>query len=527
MQQTGKPMKNEKTEPAPKLYRSGLMVSGLTMISRVLGMARDICIANFFGSGVATDAFILSFRIPNLFRRLFAEGAFSQAFVPVLTEYKEIHSHQKVKSLVNRAMGSLGLILLLFTILGILLSDTIVSLFAPGYVYAGASEKLQLSSDLLQITFPYLFLISMTALSAGVLNAYGKFAAPAFSPALLNLCLIGSAVFLRERFDDPIFSLAWGVLIAGVLQLTWQMPSLNQLKLLPRPEIGFRDPGVKKVGFLMLPAVFGASVSQINIMLDTVLASFLETGSLSWLYYSDRLLELPLALFGIAIATVILPRLSSDHLKDSRNNFSETLGWAVKSVLLFGLPATAALVILSDELIATLFFHGVMESRDVFMAGASLAAYGAGLVGHMLVKILAPGYFARQDMISPVRFGVIAMVANMGLNLVFIWHFKHVGLAIATTISAFLNAVLLYSGLNKLGLINFFTTNNALFLFRLILSTLIMTSLIYYLNPPIDWWLQTDPGARVTRMLGICLLGAFSYFLALALSGLNLKSLLR
>lgn len=520
-------MKNEKTEPAPKLYRSGLVVSGLTMISRVLGMARDICIANFFGSGVATDAFILSFRIPNLFRRLFAEGAFSQAFVPVLTEYKEIHPHQKVKSLVNRTMGSLGLILLLFTLLGVVLSEAIVSLFAPGYLYADASEKLKLSSDLLQITFPYLFLISMTALSAGVLNAYGKFAAPAFSPALLNLCLISSAVFLRERFDEPIFALAWGVLIAGVVQLTWQMPSLNQLKLLPRPEIGFRDPGVKKVGFLMLPAVFGASVSQINIMLDTVLASFLETGSLSWLYYSDRLLELPLALFGIAIATVILPRLSSDHLKDSTEDFSHTLDWAIKSVLLFGLPATAALVILSDELIATLFFHGVMESRDVLMAGASLAAYGAGLAGHMLVKVLAPGYFSRQDMISPVRFGIIAMVANMGLNLVLIWHFKHVGLAIATTISAFLNAALLYVGLSRLGLINFYNKDNVLFLSRLIVATFIMTSLIYYFNPSIDWWLQIDSVARVIRMLSICLLGAFSYFLVLALSGLNLKSLLR
>ena len=520
-------MKNEKTEPAPKLYRSGLVVAGLTMISRVLGMARDICIANFFGSGVATDSFILAFRIPNLFRRLFAEGAFSQAFVPVLTEYKELHSHQAVKSLVNRTVGSLGMILLLFTLLGMALSETIVSVFAPGYIYADSVEKLRLSSDLLKITFPYLFLISMTALSASVLNAYGRFAAPAFSPALLNLCLISSAVFLRERFDEQIFALAWGVLIAGVVQLTWQMPSLNQLKLLPRPEMRFRDPGVKKVGFLMLPAVFGASVSQINILLDTVLASFLETGSLSWLYYSDRLLELPLALFGIAIATVILPRLSSDHLKDSTKDFSYTLDWAIKSVLLFGLPATAALVVLSHELIATLFFHGVMESRDVLMAGASLAAYGAGLAGHMLVKVLAPGYFARQDMISPVRFGVIAMVANMGLNLIFIWHFKHVGLAIATTISAFVNAALLYSGLRRLGLINFYNKDNALFLFRLILATLIMTALVYYFNPSMDWWLQIDSAQRVIRMISICLLGALSYFLVLALSGFNLKSFLR
>jgi putative peptidoglycan lipid II flippase len=289
----------------------------------------------------------------------------------------------------------------------------------------------------------------------------------------------------------------------------------------------FHDPGVKKVGFLMLPAVFGASVSQINILLDTVLASFLETGSLSWLYYSDRLLELPLALFGIAIATVILPRLSSDHLKDSTKDFSYTLDWAIKSVLLFGLPATAALVVLSHELIATLFFHGVMESRDVLMAGASLAAYGAGLAGHMLVKVLAPGYFARQDMISPVRFGVIAMVANMGLNLIFIWHFKHVGLAIATTISAFLNAALLYSGLRRLGLINFYNKDNALFLFRLTLATLIMTTLIYYFNPSMDWWLQIDSAQRVIRMISICLLGALSYFLVLALSGFNLKSFLR
>ncbi|MBA59444.1 MAG: murein biosynthesis integral membrane protein MurJ [Gammaproteobacteria bacterium] len=520
-------MKVKKEKLAPRLYRSGLVVSGLTMLSRVLGMGRDICIAYFFGSGTATDAFILSFRIPNLFRRLFAEGAFSQAFVPVLTEYKQNKNHEAVRNLVNRTMGSLGMVLLIITIIGMVLSETLVSVFAPGYLYSGAEEKLKLSAELLTLTFPYLFLISMTALAGSVLNAYGRFAAPAFSPALLNLSLIGSAVFLRDRFSEPVFALAWGVLIAGVAQLCWQMPSLFKINLIPRPKPGFRDSGVKRVGFLMLPAIFGASVSQINILLDTVLASFLETGSLSWLYYSDRLLELPLALFGITIATIILPRLSSDHLKESNHDFSSTLDWALRMIFLFGVPASASLLVLSDELIATLFFQGAMTARDVSMAGASLAAYGAGLLGHMMVKVLAPGYFARQDMVSPVRFGVFAMVANMVMNLLFIWHFQHVGLAMATSISAFLNALLLYFGLRKSGLITFFTLGNFLFFLRLSVATLLMIFLISYLNPPYDWWLEAGPYFRVVMMVGICFSGIASYFLFLVLSGFKLKSMLK
>ena len=509
-----------------KLIRSSSLVSLLTMISRAFGLLRDVVIANVFGAGAGADAFFVALRIPNLFRRLFAEGAFSQAFVPVLAEYKERASPREVRLLVSRVSGTLGLTLVAITIVGVLGAEYVMRIFAFGYVYNAEAEKLALATQMLRLTFPYLLLISLTAFAGAVLNTFGRFAIPAFTPTLLNLSLIICVVFLRPYLDQPIMVLAWAVLIAGIAQLTIQLPFLARENLLVAPTIDTHDPGVRRILTLMLPALFGVSVGQINILLDTVLASFLETGTLSWLWYSDRLLELPLGIFAIAIATVILPGLSQNYAVSSADQFSRTLNWAIRLVLLLGLPASAALIYLSDQLIATLFLHGAMTERDVTMSGAALAAYGTGLLGHMLTKVLLPGYFARQDTATPVKYGVIALVSNMVLNLTLIWHFKHVGLALATSLSAFINAGLLFYGLKRSGVL-LFDSDSYRFCLRIIIATLIMLSILYLVTPSIEIWFNLGVVDRILRMLSICLIGLGVYVFCLLVLGIKIHQIVR
>ena len=415
------------------LLRSSVVVGVMTMISRVLGLIRDVVVAGYFGASGASDAFFVAFKIPNFLRRLFAEGAFAQAFVPVLSEYRTQRDLDAVRLLVAKTAGSLGSVLLVVTLLGSVGSPLLAMLFAPGF-YMSGSPSYDLAAEMLRITFPYLMLISLTAFAGAILNSYQRFAVPAFTPVLLNLCLIGSAVYLSPLFDPPIMALAWGVLMAGAVQLIFQMPFLARLRLLPMPQSGWKDEGVRRILRLMLPALFGVSVAQINLLLDTVLASFLQTGSVSWLYYSDRLAELPLGVFGIAIATVILPSLSRKHAEKSGEQFAQMLDWAVRMVLLIGLPAALALILLAEPLLTTLFHYGQMSDRDVEMAAMSLRAYGVGLLAFMLIKVLAPGYFSRQDTKTPVKIAVKAMVANMVFNLMLIVPLAHAGLALATAL---------------------------------------------------------------------------------------------
>lgn len=513
------------------MLRSGVAVSAMTMLSRVFGLARDMVIAYFFGAGAGADAFFLAFRIPNFFRRLFAEGAFSQAFVPVLSEYKEQYRKHRgageVRELIDKTAGTLGASLAVVTLLGVVGAELVISVFAAGYIYNGETEKFALATDMLRLTFPYLMLISLTAFAGATLNTFGRFAAPAFTPVLLNLSLILAALYLREHLREPAMALAWGVLVAGVAQLTFQLPFLHREGILPRPRVAFRDEGVRKIMALMLPAIFGVSVGQINLLVDTVLASFLETGSLSWLYYSDRLLELPLALFGIAIATVILPGLSKEHASDSPEAFSATLNWSLKLMVLLGLPASVALVALADELIATLFHQGEMTARDVSMSGLALAAYGTGLLGHMFVKVLAPGYFSRQDTKTPVRYGVIALVANILLNFALVWQLKHVGLALATSLSAFLNAALLFRGLRRAGVLTTAGEGWPLLAARAAFAALVMGAAIFLFLPAGDFWLETPFWPRLGWMLLICVGGAIIYVAALAATGMNFRKLRR
>ncbi|MDE1460543.1 murein biosynthesis integral membrane protein MurJ [Spartinivicinus poritis] len=509
----------EQPTSKPKgLLKSSLLVGVMTMLSRVLGLARDIVIANYFGAKAEADAFFVAFKIPNFLRRLFAEGAFSQAFVPVLSEYKTKRSFAEVQLLIASTAGTLATILMLTTLVGVLLAPWLVMLFAPGF--HDMPEKMALAGELLRLTFPYLLLISLTAFAGSVLNSFGRFAVPAFTPVLLNISLIGCAIFLSPYLDVPVMALAWGVVIAGVVQLVFQLPFLANIHCLPGPRWGAKHEGVKRIMKLMLPALFGVSVSQINLLLDTVLASFLVSGSVSWLYYSDRLSELPLGIFGIAIATVILPSLSHKHAADSKEAFAKTLDWAVRMVLLIGLPSAVALFILAEPLLATLFHHGQMTDNDVYMASLSLRAYASGLLAFMLIKVLAPGYYARQDTKTPVGIAIKAMIANMVFNLILVYPLKHTGLALATSLSAFFNAGLLFLGLYRSQVFQL-QPGWLKYLVQLLLANGVMGGLIFYLVAPVEQWLDWSWFDRAVSVAVLVGAGVLVYALVLLLVGIR------
>ena len=523
---------SESVEASPPKKRgllgSSLIVSMGTMLSRVLGLARDVVFANLLGAAPNADAFFVAFKIPNFLRRLFAEGAFSQAFVPVLTEVKEGGTHEQVKAMVNRVAGVLGGSLFVLTATAMLMAPWVALIFAPGFSRDAA--KLALTADLIVWTFPYLMLISLTGFCGAILNTYGRFAIPAYTPVLLNLSLISAAVLWAPTMAEPAMGLAMGVALAGVVQLLFQLPSLHALKLTPKPVWDTGDPGVRKILVLMVPALFGVSVSQINLLFDTVLASLLPDGSVAWLYYSDRLTELPLGVFAIAIATVILPTLSALNTRADSDAFSQTLVWAIRNVLLIAVPATVALWILAEPILATLFQYGAFSEGDVTMAAASLRAYTLGLGAFMLIKVLAPGYYARQDMKTPVKIGIIAMVSNMVLNVVFVfplmWHFDmgHVGLALATSASAWINAGLLFLGLRRGGvpLAGVLSSKYAL---RLLMAVTAMAVLLTMATPEVARWLEADLWWRVSRVSVLVVAGLGSFVLLLCVLGLKLREI--
>jgi putative peptidoglycan lipid II flippase len=448
-------------------------VSGGTFLSRIFGLFREMAIAWAFGANATTDAFWVAFRIPNFMRRLFAEGSFSVAFVPVLTEYKEIRSHAELKELVSRTAGTLGMILLIVTSLCILFAGSVTSAFAPGSI--DEPVKFALTTDLLRLTFPFLLFVSLTALAGGILNSFGKFALPAVTPIILNLCMIAGALWLSPHLEVPIMAMGWAILAAGILQLLIQFPALRKLDLLTLPRWGWQHPGVRKILRLMVPTLFGSSVAQINLLLDTVIASFLITGSQTWLAQSDRLLEFPLGIFGVALGTVILPTLSRHHVSTDRESFSKALDWGLRMTLLIAVPAMLALVLLSKPILFTLFQHGAFTPRDVEMASMSLSALSFGLPAFALVKVVAPAFYARQDTKTPVRAGIIAMIASMLLNVIFIaallmlwarpeaaassWWQQlssvpglHTGLALASACASYLNLALLWRALQRHGI---------------------------------------------------------------------------
>lgn len=510
---------SEPTQVAKRgLMHSGLVVSSMTMLSRVMGLVRDVVVAMFLGAGNGADAFFVAFKIPNFLRRLFAEGAFNQAFVPVLSEYSTRRDKQEIRELLDAVAGSLTALLALITALAMLAAPWLIWLFAPGF--GRDPEKLALTADMLRLTFPYLLLISLTAFSGAVLNTWNRFAVPAFTPVFLNLSLIGAALFLMPLMEEPAMALAWGVLIAGVAQLAFQVPFLYRLGLLPTPWPNFAHDGVKRILKLMAPALFGVSVSQINLLLDTILASLLAAGSVSWLYYSDRLVELPLGVFGVAIGTVILPALSKRHAERSSEHFARMLDWGIRMVLLLGVPAALALVVLAEPLLITLFHYGAMTDSDIQMSAMSLRAYAVGLVAFMLIKVLAPGFFARQDTRTPVKVGIMAMVANMVLNLILIWPLAHAGLALATALSAFLNAGLLGYLLHRERVL-VFQPGWGRYAVQLLGGSALMGAALYAAAPPWQVWLDVGLAPRVSWALGLVALGGGVYFAWLGALGLR------
>lgn len=510
------------------LLRSGALVGALTFISRILGLVRDVVIAVLFGARPEADAFFVAFRIPNLFRRLFAEGAFSAGFIPVLSEFRSARSHGEVRLFVARVAGMLGVALLLLTLVGMLAAPLVVGVFAPGFDgdSDGDRGRFELASAMLRITFPYLLLISLTALCAGVLNSFGRFAIPAITPVWLNLSLIAAALGLAGHLDEPIMALAWGVLFAGLLQFVFQLPALARIDMLVLPRLAPKDPGVKKVMNLMLPAAFGASVSQLNLLIDTMLASLLVAGSISWLYYADRLMELPLGIFAIALATVLLPRLSREHADGEPEAFSATLDQGLRLGLLVTVPAAAALVVLAQPLITTLFHYGAMGTLDVQQSAFALMAYSLGLIGFTGVKILAPGFFARQDTRTPVRIALWAMGVNLVLNLALILPLAHVGLALATSIAALVNAGLLLRGLHRAGVWRPQPRWWG-FLARLGAATSVMVVLLLWAAPAASDWLAAGLQQRVVWMTLLVPAGVLAYFGVLAALGFGPRQLLR
>lgn len=506
-----------------RLIESTAVVSAMTLVSRILGFARDIIIAHMVGATAMADAFFVANRIPNFLRRLFGEGAFSQAFVPVLSDYK-VNRTSEVRDLVNHVSGVLAVVLLLVTVVAVIAAPIVVLVVAPGFW--GQPTKYELTVEMIRITFPYLFFICLTAFAGGILNSYGRFGVPAFTPVILNLSMIAAALFLAPHLEQPVVALAWGVFAGGVLQLAFQLPYLKRLGLLPRPRFRRAHDGVRRILKLMGPAVLGVSVSQINLLLDTLLASFLITGSVSWLYYSDRMLEFPLGVFGIAVATVVLPSLSQDHARKSPGQFRHTLDWAVRVVMLVGFPAAVGMFVLAAPILTTLFQYGEFSHHDVTMAASSLQAYTPALLGAMLVKVLAPGFFSREDTATPVRIGIIAMVSNMIFNLCLIFPLGHVGLALATSLSAGLNALLLYRGLARADVFRV-QSGTVWYLARVVIAGLVMGAVIWFGVASGPNWIDAGVLERIWRLGLWIVVGMTVYFVALSLLGVGVIGSLR
>jgi len=494
----------------------------MTTISRVFGLIRDVVIATFFGPGVGVDAFIVAFRIPNFLRRLFAEGGFSQAFVPVLSEYKEQRSHDEVKALVDQTTATLSLVLFVVSIIGVFAAPFLIYIFAPGF--ADEPAKQVLATDMLRITFPYILFISLTALAGGILNTYGNFAVPAFTPVFLNLAMISCAIWLAPFLPEPIVALAWGVFIAGIIQLFFQFPFLMRLRLFPVPGFNRDKAGVRRILTLMLPTLFAVSITQINLLIDTLIASFLATGSISWLYFSDRLVEFPMGVFGVALATVILPSLSRQHVSSDQKAYFETMDWALRMVFLMAIPAALGLAVLAGPMLTTLFQYNEFSAFDVEMAGRSLMAYSVGLPAFIFIKILASGFFSRQDTLTPVKIGVVAVFSNLVLNLTLVGPLQHAGLALATSLSAFINAGLLFYFLRKGGHYSPQTGWSA-YLLRIIIGVVGMTFLLTFLMPELSIWLDWNVIQRGVNLSLWVLLGGFTYFVLLLVLGIRPKQL--
>lgn len=500
------------------LLKAIATISSFTLLSRITGFARDLLIARAFGAGLMTDAFFVAFKLPNLLRRLFAEGAFSQAFVPILSEYKNKLGDAATHKLVNQTASLLTLVLAVVALIGILGAPLLVYVSAPGF--ADEPAKFGLTVALTRITFPYIVFMSLVALAAGVLNTWSRFSVPAFTPVLLNVAMILAATVAAPYFDPPVLALAWGVLLGGLLQLSVQFYALRRLGMFPRFTLDFSDPGVRRILTLMGPATLGVSVAQISLLINTIFASFLDTGSVSWLYYADRLMEFPTGMLGVALGTVLLPSLAKHYADESPEEYARLLDWGLRLTLLLALPAAAALAGLAVPLIATLFFYGEFTAHDLWMTRQALMAYALGLLGLIMLKVLAPGFYARQNIRTPVKVAIFTLIATQAMNLMFIGPFQHAGLALAIGLGACLNAGILYFLLRKHGI---YTPQPGWlrFLAKVFLAVLLMCGAIALAYGSDAAWMQPGFAHRVIRLSGIIALGASVYFAALWLMGIR------
>ena len=510
------------------LLRALATVSSMTLLSRILGFVRDFVVARTFGAGLATDAFFVAFKLPNLLRRMFAEGAFSQAFVPILGEYKNQRGERETLLLIDHVTSILALVLFAVTAIGVAAAPLLVWMSAPGF--AADAGKFELTIQLTRITFPYIFFMSLVALAGGILNTMSRFALPAFTPVLLNVVFIVMALFAAPYFDPPVLALAWAVFLGGVVQLAVQIPALRRVAMLPRPSLNWRaawqDPGVRRILTLMGPAVLGVSVSQISLLINTIFASFLKTGSVSWLYYADRLMEFPSGMLGAALGTILLPSLSRYHASANHREYSNLLDWGLRLTLLLAAPAALALAVLAVPLIATLFPHGAFTGDDVFQTRQALVAYSIGLVGLILVKVLAPGFYARQNVRTPVKIGLITLVATQAMNLAFIGWLQHAGLALSIGLAACLNAALLYRGLRRHDVYRPQPGWMA-FSLKLLAALAIMGGALWLASGGDAAWLAYPLPERLIRLGLLVGLGVIAYFATLWVLGFRLSDFKR
>jgi putative peptidoglycan lipid II flippase len=511
-----------------RIFKSTLVTGTATLVSRVTGLLREIFYAVMFGASAFMDAWLVAFKIPNFLRRLFAEGSFSQAFVPVISEYKEKRSQEEVRQLVDEVAGTFGVLLFVVTAIGVLAAPIIIFAFAPAW--HDQPDQWHAASAMLRWTFPYLFFISLSALFSGVLNSYNKFALPAYTQVIMNIVMIIVTVWIAPKAKDPGMALAMGVFVSGMLQLAFQLPAVIKLGLFRRPRWKPAAEGVRRIGRLMLPGIFGSSVAQVSLLLDTQIASLITAG-VSWLYFADRLMEFPLGVFSIALATVILPSLSRHHASDSKEHFTSTLDWALRLVLLLISPAAMGMLVFAGPLTATTFGYGKFDAHDVQMATYALMAYSWGLLGFSLVKVLAPGYFARQDTRTPVRVGLIALGVNIALNLGVAlpavklgFPYPHILIATSTCVAAAVNTTLLWRGLARAGVYKAQPGWGAL-LARIVFANAAMGGLLLWLSGDLAGWLAMPPLQRAGRLAACIAAGAATYFAALYLTGLRLRHL--
>ncbi len=493
------------------------VISSMTFFSRILGFIRDAVMARVFGTSMASDAFFISFKIPNFLRGIFAEGAFSQAFVPILAEYKSQQGDEATRVFISFVAGLLTLVLALVTITGILAAPWIIVITAPGFI--DTQEKFALTTTLLRVTFPYILLISLTSLVGAILNTWNRFSVPAFAPTWLNISMICFALLAAPLFHPPIMAMAWAVLAGGFLQLSYQLPHLKKIGMLVLPKVQFSNEGTWRVLRQMGSAILGVSVSQISIIINSIFSSFLVAGSVSWMYYADRLMEFPSGILGVALGTILLPALSQSFTRGNHDEYSSLLDWGLRLCFILALPSAVALGILAHPLTVALFQYGKFSAFDALMTQKALMAHSVGLIGLILVKVLAPGFYSRKDSKTPGRVAMITLIMTQLMNLIFIDTLKHAGLSLSIGLAACFNAGLLYWQLRRK---NFFLPQPGWlnFFCRLFLAVVIMaTAMIGLLTVMQQDWANGSMPWRLIRLMGVMAVGSIVYCSALYLLG--------